>query len=242
MHRKSWLALLLTVLCFLPSVALAGADYQWTMDDYIWTFQSKRVNGVPIGDALNAAFPNVSWQAGPSAENENEILGLCYGGTEQENFELLVRFTSYFSFEIEQGLYNGDALDNPSQWLVEILKDYQSNHQCSACEGLGYTDACLNCSGSGSAYGKTCMACGGSGKYACKTCRGYGIMTKDYTRECPFCDGSGGSGPCSTCDGSGQEVVGGILMMCTDCLGSGEAACSVCSSNGMIKMGYLVNS
>ena len=63
---------------------------------------------------------------------------------------------------------------------------------CDVCAGLGYTDACMNCAGSGFAFGKQCLACGGSGRYLCKTCRGFGVMTNDYTRACPFCDGSGG--------------------------------------------------
>ena len=32
-----------------------------TADDYIWTMRSKRVNGVPIGDAIEDAFANVEW-------------------------------------------------------------------------------------------------------------------------------------------------------------------------------------
>ena len=116
-----------------------------------------------------------------------------------------------------------------------------ADHGCDPCAGLGYTDACMNCAGSGFAFGKQCLACGGSGRYLCKTCRGYGVMTNDYTRACPFCDGSGEWGACPTCGGSIYVLQNGMLLMCSDCLGSGVDACPYCSAGG-IAMGYLVNS
>ena len=125
--------------------------------------------------------------------------------------------------------------------LYTSLGAYQQGHRCDACAGLGYTDACLNCAGTGFAFGSACLACGGSGRYACRTCGGYGVMTNDYTRECPFCEGTGVAGTCSTCGGGGYGMLSGTLMMCTDCLGSGEAVCPWCSAAG-IKMGYLRNS
>ena len=239
MNRKWIAAILCAVLCLtlLPS-ALAAQDYEWTLDDYIWTLQSKRVNGVPIGDALNDAFSEISWQA---VQDGDDIYGYCSGGVPGDNFELLVRFTGEFTFEIVDGTRNGETMPNPSQFLLDALGAYQQSHRCDACAGLGYTDACLNCAGTGFAFGSACLACGGSGRYACRTCGGYGVMTNDYTRECPFCEGTGVAGTCSTCGGGGYGMLSGTLMMCTDCLGSGEAVCPWCSAAG-IKMGYLRNS
>lgn len=135
--------------CAVPyavAVRSAAQDYEWTLDDYIWTLQSKRVNGVPIGDALNDAFSEISWQA---VQDGDDIYGYCSGGVPGDNFELLVRFTGEFTFEIVDGTRNGETMPNPSQLLLDALGAYQQSHRCDACAGLGYTDACLNCAGTG---------------------------------------------------------------------------------------------
>ncbi len=234
--------LLCLALCLFSAGALAGADYQWTADDYVWSLRSKRVNNVPIGDALEYAYPDANWTAGVADDGSGDVLGLFQGSSDAGNFALLVRFDSYFSFSLERGELNGRVLDNPSQPLLEALQAYYDSHICAKCAGLGYVDACLNCAGSGYAYGKTCLGCGGTGKYSCDSCRGYGVITGDYTRRCPFCDGTGSGGKCATCKGGGYGIMNGMILMCTDCLGSGEATCAYCSSNGSIKLGYLAGS
>lgn len=242
MYRKIIAALICLALCLCASASLAGPDYQWTADDYIWSFQSKRVNDIPIGDALEYAYSDASWQAGVANDGSGDVLGVFQGYAGRQSVMLMVRFTSYFSFTIERGELDGAPMDDPSQCIVDALQTYLDDHICPACAGLGYVDTCLNCAGSGYAYGKTCLACGGSGMYDCNNCSGYGAITTDYTRSCPFCDGTGSGGVCATCGGSGYEMVSGMLMMCTSCMGSGEQTCSYCSSGGMIKLGYLTGS
>ena len=237
--KRRLAALLCLLFCLAYTApALAAQDYEWTADDYIWTMRSKRVNGVPIGDAIEAAFANVEWSV---ATDGTDVYGVCEGGAPGDDFSLLVRFTSEFSFEFVSCQRNGRELENSSQLTLEALQTYAQNHRCDACAGLGYTDACMNCAGSGFAFGKQCLACGGSGRYLCKACRGFGVMTSDYTRACPFCDGTGASGACSTCGGNLYVLQSGMLLLCPDCTGSGVTTCSVCSPAG-IALGYLVNS
>ena len=64
-------------------------------------------------------------------------------------------------------------------------------------------------------------------------------MTRDYTRTCPFCDGTGEDGACPTCGGSIYVLQSGMLLLCPDCTGSGVATCPVCSPGG-IALGYLM--
>ena len=234
---------LATLLCLLACMAvatpaMAAQDYRWTADDYIWTMRSKRVNGVPIGDAIEYAFANVGWSV---MTDGTDVYGACEGGAPGDGFSLLVRFTSEFSFEFVTCQRDGREQENPSQLTLEALQAYAQDHRCAACGGLGYTDACMNCAGSGSAFGKQCLACGGSGRYLCKTCRGFGVMTRDYTRTCPFCDGTGEDGACPTCGGSIYVLQSGMLLLCPDCTGSGVATCPVCSPGG-IALGYLMGS
>ena len=237
--KRMLAALLCLLLCLAAAVpALAAQGYEWTADDYIWTMRSKRVNGVPIGDAIEYAYPNAEWEAFSTG---GDIYGCCSGGAEGDSFSFFVRFLNEFSFEFTGCERNGVEQENPSQLTLEALQAYAEDHGCDACAGLGYTDACMNCAGSGFAFGKQCLACGGSGRYLCKTCRGYGVMTNDYTRACPFCDGSGEWGACPTCGGSIYVLQNGMLLMCSDCLGSGVDTCPYCSAGG-IATGYLVNS
>ena len=211
--KRRLAALLCLLFCLAYTApALAAQDYEWTADDYIWTMRSKRVNGVPIGDAIEAAFANVEWSV---ATDGTDVYGVCEGGAPGDDFSLLVRFTSEFSFEFVSCQRNGRELENPSQLTLEALQTYAQNHRCDAC--------------------------GGSGLYLCKACRGFGVMTSDYTRACPFCDGTGASGACSTCGGNLYVLQSGMLLLCPDCTGSGVTTCSVCSPAG-IALGYLVNS
>ena len=94
---KGMLATLLCLLFCLTSTAtaLAAQDYEWTADDYIWTMRSKRVSGVPIGDAIEDAFANVEWSV---TTDGTDVYGVCEGGVPGDDFSLLVRFTSEFSF------------------------------------------------------------------------------------------------------------------------------------------------
>ena len=237
---KRMLATLLCLLLCLASAApvLAAQDYEWTADDYIWTMRSKRVNGVPIGDAIEDAFANVEWSV---MTDGTDVYGVCEGGVPEDNFSLLVRFTSEFSFEFVACQRDGQEQENPSQLTLEALQAYAQSHRCDVCAGLGYTDACMNCAGSGFAFGKQCLACGGSGRYACNACAGYGVVTRDYTRACPFCNGTGESGACPTCGGSLYVLQSGMLLLCPECTGSGVSTCPVCSPGG-IALGYFTGS
>ena len=61
-----------------------------------------------------------------------------------------MRFLDEFSFEFTGCERNGVEQENPSQLTLEALQAYAEDHGCDACAGLGYTDACMNCAGSGS--------------------------------------------------------------------------------------------
>ena len=236
--KRTLAALLCLLLCLAAAPALAAQDYAWTADDYIWTMRSKRVNGVPIGDAIEDAFANVEWSV---MTDGTDVYGVCEGDAPGGGFSLLVRFTSEFSFAFVACELGGEEQENPSQLVLEALQAYAQNHRCAACGGLGSTDACMNCAGSGFAFGKQCLACGGSGRYACNACAGYGVVTRDYTRACPFCDGTGESGACPTCGGSLYVLQSGMLLLCPECTGSGVSTCPVCSPGG-IALGYLMGS
>ena len=80
--------MLATLLCLLlcrasAAPALAAQDYEWTADDYIWTMRSKRVNGVPIGDAIEDAFANVEWSV---MTDGTDVYGVCAGGAQGDDF------------------------------------------------------------------------------------------------------------------------------------------------------------
>ena len=193
---------------------------------------------MPIGDAIEDAFANVEWSV---MTDGTDVYGVCEGDAPGGGFSLLVRFTSEFSFAFVACELGGEEQENPSQLVLEALQAYAQNHRCAACGGLGSTDACMNCAGSGFAFGKQCLACGGSGRYACNACAGYGVVTRDYTRACPFCDGTGESGACPTCGGSLYVLQSGMLLLCPECTGSGVSTCPVCSPGG-IALGYFTGS
>ena len=114
--------------------ALAAQDYEWTADDYVWTMRSKRVNGVPIGDAIEYAYPNAEWEAFSTG---GDIYGCCSGGAEGDSFSFFVRFLNEFSFEFTGCERNGVEQENPSQLTLEALQAYAEDHSCDACAGLG---------------------------------------------------------------------------------------------------------
>lgn len=52
--------------------------------------------------------------------------------------------------------------------------------------------------------------------------------------NCSRCGGTGISGPCPSCKGTGVKVILGVEQKCSECNGKGEEICSHCYGSGCI--------
>jgi len=89
---------------------------------------------------------------------------------------------------------------------------------CRTCQGFG-TVPCTNCGGRGSVLVQVfdpCKQCNGTGAYRsrmgsksapCPFCNKTGKISREESRHCPACAGSGRT-PCATCQGTKQPAAG----------------------------------
>ena len=100
---------------------------------------------------------------------------------------------------------------------------------CGACAGHGV----VHCTNIRCNHGKVpCPTCGSSGRARCRHCTGSGHVTVGgNVQSCSECGGSGYSGNCHMCLGSGH-------VACDFCRGTGMVGCGPCRETGCITRAY----
>ena len=192
---------------------------------------------------------NTKWCT--SAENNNRFAQ--YNAVGPLYIVLIKKENARFQFHFQSSLFT-DELDHSLdiyEWLVShpkvailfkpIVEEVAENEpsECETCGGRGF-ESCPNCSEGNI----ECEECDGSGTVKCENCdnekfiscpecSGEGIF------ECKTCRGGGKSDVvCSTCDGTGEGVLGakGRRRNCPDCGGSGteRKTCDNCEGTGRV--------
>lgn len=121
----------------------------------------------------------------------------------------------------------------------------QGNGLCPGCGGQGVCSTCkgvipekkvctrcvcAKCGGAGK-----CAGCRGKGQRACSNCDGTGNQTREISKACPSCGGSGTKPGLRRADGSADA------LRCVRCLGKGTVrvptreSCRVCGGEGTLR-------